>query len=96
MNVNSGVITLSVLVAGATTNGATAGEIVPFKVFYQEEQYRAVPMISDPQRKEVGLPEVICFSFVDHCIVSDKSRSEETLEVIRSLLQEMMMQELIY
>jgi hypothetical protein len=91
MNENDEVITLSVLVEGNSNK-----EIVSFKVFRDIKQYKAVPMLTKEQRKRTGLAEVICFSFVDHCIVSEKSRSEETLEVIRSLILEMMMQEVLY
>jgi hypothetical protein len=96
MNVNHEVITLSVLVTGTMATGATSQEIVSFKVFREQEQFRAVPMLDEAPRKRAGLPEVICFAFVDHCIISEKSRGEETLEVIKSLIQEMMIQELIY
>jgi hypothetical protein len=91
MNVNGEVITVSILV-----EWATAREIIPFSVYREEEQYRAVPMIVEAQRKKAGLPEVICFDFIDHYIVPEKSRSEKTLDVIKSLLRELMVQELIY
>lgn len=95
MNVNDDAVTLSILVEGASEINTATQEIVSFKVFNKEEQYIAVPMLAEAERKRTGLPEVIPFAFVDHCIVSVKFRNDETLEVIKSLIREMMVQELI-
>ena len=96
MKENHEVITVSILVEWTAANGINAREIIPFRVDREEGQYRAVPMIPDQQRNEAGLPQIICFSLIDNCIVPDKSRNNGTLKVIRNLLNEMMMQELHY
>ena len=94
MNENHEVITVSILVEWTSTTGTSARDIIPFRVDKEQGQFRAVPMISEQQRNDAGLPDIIYFSLVDNCIIPEKSRTNRTLDVIRNLLNEMLLQEL--
>lgn len=88
-------ITLSILVDGPSDKGLSAQVIVPFKVFKEGWKFKALPLLADAERKRSGLPEVIDFTFVDQCIVSERSLSEDTLEVIKNMIKELILQDII-
>ena len=88
-------ITISVLVDGPSDKGLAAQVIVPFKVFKENRKFKAVPLLADAERIRAGLPEVIAFTFVDQCIVAERSLSEDTLEVIKSMIEELMLLDII-
>ena len=89
-------ITISILVEGPSYKGFPGNRIVPFKVFKEDQQYRAVPLLIESERMHIGLQEVISFGFVNHCIIAERSMSEDTLEVINNLIQEMILQDVIF
>jgi hypothetical protein len=95
MNTTNEVITLSILVEGPSYKGLSAQKIVPFKVFKEDQQYKAVPLLNESERKNIGLQEVISFAFVDHCIITERSLSEDTFEIIKNLIQELILQDVI-
>lgn len=89
MNARREVITISVLVESRSLMDKATQETVPFKVFKEDQSSRAVPLLADAERKCARLPEVIAFSFIDQCIVTEHSLSEDTLEVIKNMIQEL-------
>jgi hypothetical protein len=88
-------ITISIVVEGPYDKGLPAQVVVPFKVFKEDQKFKAVPLLAYAERKQAGLPEVIAFSFVDQCIVTERSLSEDTLEVIKNMIQELILQDVI-
>ena len=95
MNARREVITISILVEGYSLIDVSTQEIVSFKVFKENQRFRAIPLLVDAERKRAGLPEVIDFSFVDQCIVTERFLSEDTLEVIKNMIQELILQDII-
>src|SRR5947209_1929545 len=73
--------TVSILVNATKIKDVRNQQIVSFTVCLEGNLYRAIPMMEDAQRMQAALPEVISFSFVDHCIISQKPAGEETMEI---------------
>lgn len=95
MNARNEEITISVLVECNSLEDKATKEIVPFKVFKENQNFRAVPLLAEVERKRAGLPEVIAFTFMDQCIVTERSIGEDTLEVIKSMINELIFQDAI-
>jgi hypothetical protein len=89
------VIKISILVEGPSAKGLPAQQVVSFEVLQGVQQYKAVPMLNASERKYIGLPEVICFAFMDQCIITERTLSEDMLEVIKNLIQELILQDVI-
>ena len=92
MIVTNEIASITVLVSHRWPTDSTTEEIVPFKVYKEGQQFKAVPLLSKEGRRLTGLPEVVLFSFLDHCIVTAKNMEEETLNVVKKIIQELSLQ----
>ena len=70
-------------------------EPVSFTVFQENEWFRAVPMMTNEERKTTGLPAELLFVYVNYCIADANDMEEEALKVIKEIVLELEEQELI-
>jgi hypothetical protein len=75
-------------------NSVTLDE-VGFKIYKEHNHFRAVPLLSKEERIATGLPEELLFVYISHCITSANNMEEETLDVIKKIVQELQVQELL-
>jgi hypothetical protein len=64
-------------------------QIIPFKVFRKEEQYKAIPLISPEERKHTGLSEELCFSFNQNRIVTEVETNAAGVNAINNIAGEL-------
>lgn len=76
-------------------NGTTAGEDVDFKIYREDNQLKAIPLMSKEERLTTQLPEELVFVYVDHCITKANNTGEESLDAIKQIIQEMEMKGLL-
>lgn len=84
MNTINDVASISVLVQ-YMQNNETRHDIVPFKVYEQNESYIAIPYISENDRVKMQLPEQIRFQIINNKIVA---ATDSHRQVIFSLATE--------
>ena len=70
-------------------------QIVPFRVYREERQFKAIPLINSDERKKTRLPQEILFSFDHQGLTIEQGISEETLDVVKRILQELKMQRVV-
>ncbi len=70
---------------------AVVEQIVPFKVFREGKQYRAIPLIISAERKTAGLAEELCFTFDQNRIVTVAETNEAGLHAINNIAGELRM-----
>lgn len=66
-----------------------AHQIVPFKVYKDNNSYTAIPMINGDERKQTGLPEELNFSFRNQTIVPGKASFEGSQQVLENIVKEL-------
>ena len=66
-------------------------QIIPFKVFKQQQHYKAIPMIGAVERKPTGLSAELSFSFIGHRIIPDAETNEANLHAINNIASELRM-----
>ena len=64
-------------------------QIIPFKVFRQEEKYKAIPLISLEDRKDTGLSEELCFTLRQNRIVADAETNAAGINAINNIAGEL-------
>jgi hypothetical protein len=70
-------------------------EAVSFTVYQENEWLKAVPALSTEDRLATGLPEELHFLYINYCIAAGNNMEEETLAVIKKIILELEVQELI-
>ena len=70
-------------------------QIVPFRVYREERQFKAIPLINSDERKKTRLPQELHFSFDHQGLTTEQGTSEETLDVVKRILQELKMQRVV-
>lgn len=68
----------------------TINQIIPLKIYHDQQGYKAIPLISDEEKKIAGLPSVISFELAGNQIIPDKM-NEADMEVIRNIVTELKM-----
>jgi hypothetical protein len=91
--VETDISTVSVLIDGISSNNNTSQQIILFQIYKEGIRYKVVPLIDEVQRGLMRLPKVLSFEFKDHCIVPDRSRNDETLELIKKIVRECILQD---
>ena len=66
-------------------------QIIPFKVFRQQQYYKAIPLITTKERKRTGLPAELSFKFIENRIIPEAEANEATLNVINNIASELRM-----
>jgi len=64
-------------------------QIIPFKIFKQEEQYKAIPLISSEERQNTGLSEELCFTFLKNRIVAEAETNAAGVNAINNIAGEL-------
>lgn len=70
-------------------------EAVSFTIFQEKEWFKAVPALSIEDRRATGLPEELVFLYINYCIADANDMEDEALEVIKKIILELEVQELI-
>ena len=60
----------------------TINQVIPFRVYRQEQNYVAVPFISAAERLTSGLPESLSFALVNNRLSSTQALRPDVLENI--------------
>lgn len=68
---------------------------VSFTVYQENEWFKAVPALSKEERLTTGLPEELLFLYINYCIADGNDMEEETLTVIKKIILELEVRELI-
>jgi hypothetical protein len=66
-------------------------QIIPFKVFKKQQQFKAIPLISDEERKMTGLSAEISFRFNENRIIPGAETNKISLDAINSIASELRM-----
>jgi len=66
-------------------------QIIPFKVFREQQHYKAIPLISADERKLAGLPAELSFRFVGHRIIPEAEAYGANLDAIHRIAGELRM-----
>jgi hypothetical protein len=66
-------------------------EIIPFKVFRQQQHYKAIPLISAEEREKTGLSSELSFRFIENRIVPEEKANDATLYAINNIAGELRM-----
>lgn len=64
-------------------------QIVPFKVFKQQQHYRAIPLISAEAIKIAGLSNELSFRFIEGRIFPEAEANETNLNAINNIVGEL-------
>lgn len=70
-------------------------EDVDFKIYREENRFRAIPLMSREERLTTGLPQELVFSYVSHCITAANDTGEESLSAIKQIIQELEAKQLL-
>ena len=76
-------------------NGMATGGDVDFKIYREENQIKAIPLLSKEERLTTQLPEELVFVYIDHCITAANNMGEESLDAIKQIIQELEVKELL-
>jgi hypothetical protein len=73
----------------------TTHEDVLFKVYRDHGWLKAVAQISPEERQTIGIPEELVFLYLDHVVVNANNMEEETLDIIKDIILELEVQDLV-
>jgi hypothetical protein len=90
MLITNEIASITILVACHRGNEIT-NEIVPFKVFRQQQHYKAIPLISTEERELIGLSAELSFRFIENRIIPEAKANEATLNAINNVASELRM-----
>lgn len=90
MLVTNEIASITILVPYQKGN-ETVNQIIPFKVFRQQQYYKAIPLISAEERKMTGLSEELSFRFAEHRIIPEAETNEINLDAISNIASELRM-----
>jgi len=73
----------------------TTEEDVDFKIYREENRFRAIPLMSKQERLTTWLPEELVFAYANHCITMANDMEEESLNAIKQIILELEVKELL-
>ena len=76
-------------------NDVVTEEDVDFKIYRQDRQFKAIPLMSKEERLMTGLPEELIFAYFCQCITTANNMEEESLNAIKQIIQEMEARDLL-
>lgn len=76
-------------------NDVVTEEDVDFKIYKQDKQFKAIPLLSKEERLMTGLPEELVFAYFSQCITTARDMDEESLNAIKQIIQELEARELL-
>jgi hypothetical protein len=74
---------------------AISKQDVDFKVYMENNRFKAIPLMSEEKRLLTGLPRELQFVYSNHCIASANDMEEESLNAIKQIILEMEVQGLL-
>lgn len=86
---------ISVPIVHYRENNILTEEEVDFKICRDQNQFRAIPLMSKEERVTTGLPEELRFVYAVHCIAEANDMEEESLNAIKKIIQELEVKELL-
>lgn len=89
------IASITVLVSNRTSDTVTSQDIIPFRVYQDEQRFTAIPLINDEERKRTFLPNEVHFDLIDQRFVPGKDMQGNVLDVISNIIQELKMQKLL-
>jgi hypothetical protein len=90
MLVTSEIASITILVPYKKGN-ETINQIIPFKVFKQQDHYKAIPLIAAAERMITGLSAELSFQFKEYRIVAEAGLNEANLNAINNIASELRM-----
>ena len=75
--------------------GEVYKEIIAFDICIDGNSFMAKTETCKEQCRRLGIEEAVAFDFVDNTIVIGKKTSEESFEVIKDIVQELMILDII-
>jgi hypothetical protein len=73
----------------------TTHDNVTFRVFREGDWFKAIPQISLEERKTTGIPQELVFVYWNHVVLGANNTEEETLNVIKNIILELEVQDLV-
>lgn len=67
----------------------TIHQIIPFKVFREQQHYKAIPLISVDEKNSAGLSGELSFCFKNNRVVADAEPTEANLNAINNIASEL-------
>jgi len=86
---------ITVQIAHYRQSGIAAGEDVDFKIFRENNQLKAIPLMSKEERLTTQLPKELVFVYANHCITAAENMDGESLDAINQIVLEMKAQQLL-
>jgi hypothetical protein len=88
MLVSTEIASVTILVSYQKEN-EMINQIIPFKVFKQEDLYKAIPMISAEERKVMGISAELAFRLIDNRIIVGEEANNASLNAINKIASEL-------
>ena len=70
-------------------------QIIPFKVYREQQYFKAIPLITSEEQKITGLPAEILFQLNNYTVIPNEGTKEENLESINNIVRELTMLEIV-
>ena len=70
-------------------------EDISFQVLRVDDWFKAVPQVSFSERKATGMPEELFFVYANHVVVAANNMEEETMNVIKNIILELEVPDII-
>lgn len=64
-------------------------QIIPFKVFRQQQGYKAIPLITAEERMMTGLSAELSFRLMDQKIQPETETTRQNIEAINNIVREL-------
>jgi len=90
MLVTNEIASITILVPYQRGN-ETINQIIPFKVFREQQQFKAIPLINAEERELTGLSPELSFKFIENRIIPEAKANEATLRAINNIAGELRM-----
>lgn len=68
----------------------TTHQITPFKLYRQQQLFKAIPLISAEERKLTGLSAELSFRLAENKVISEGDTNEANLGAINRIASELM------
>lgn len=90
MTISNEIASITILVP-YNKGDETINQIIPFKVYRDQQRFKAIPLITEEERILTGLPAEILFQFVNYTVIPAAETNEENLESINNIVRELKM-----
>lgn len=70
-------------------------EDISFRIFREDNWFKAVPQTSAEECKISGLPEELVFVYANHVVLVANNMEEEAMNVIKNIILELEVQDIV-